>query len=157
MAPATSERIELFKKARSVLQSLNKETSPKDPAITETFFADVEEELSELCQEALETPVLQKRDDWKELCECVRQSIKLFATLQEQANVGTFDLAVLKTPENIDLLHRANVTLAALTSSVDNDKNKAQPSMDAVEREHLVYELREAVNLLKRLHHILAD
>ena len=27
MAPATSERIELFKKARSVLQSLNKETS----------------------------------------------------------------------------------------------------------------------------------
>lgn len=58
MAPATSERIELFKKARSVLQSLNKETSPKDHAITETFFADVEEELSELCQEALEAPVL---------------------------------------------------------------------------------------------------
>lgn len=157
MAPATSKRIELFKKARSILQSLDKETSPKDLAISASFFADVEEELSKLCQKALETPVIQKRDEWEELCECVRQSIKLFAMLQEQAKVGKFDLAVLKTPENIDLLHRANVTLAALTSSVDNDKNKAQPSMDAVEREHLVYELREAVNLLKHLHHILAD
>lgn len=157
MAQATSERIELFKKTVSVLSSLTNETSPKDIAISVSFFADVEEELSELCQETLKAPVIQKHDEWEELCECVRQSIKLFATLQEQANVGTFDLAVLKTPENIDLLHRANVTLAALTSSVDNDKNKAQPSMDAVEREHLVYELREAVNLLKRLHHILAD
>ena len=86
MTPATSKRIEHFKTAVFVLSSLNKETSPKDPAITETFFADVEEELSELCQEAQEAPVLQKRDDWKELCDCVRQSIKLFATLQEQAN-----------------------------------------------------------------------
>lgn len=140
-----------------MLSSLTNETNPKDLAITETFFANVDKELSELCQETLKAPVIQKHDEWEELCECVRQSIKLFATLQEQANVGTFDLAVLKTPENIDLLHRANVTLAALTSSVDNDKNKAQPSMDAVEREHLVFELEEAVRVLKSLHHILAD
>lgn len=157
MAPATSERIELFKKARSVLQSLNKETSPKDPAVTETFFADVEEELSELCQEALEAPVLQKRDDWKELCDCVRQSIKLFATLQEQAKVCTFDLAALKTPVNINQVRRAHLTLNLITHLIDDDKNKVKPSMDAVEREHLVYELREAVNLLKSLHYILAD
>ena len=157
MAPATSERIELFKKARSVLQSLNKETSPKDHAITETFFADVEEELSELCQEALEAPVLQKRDDWKELCDCVRQSIKLFATLQEQAKVCTFDLAALKTPVNINQVRRAHLTLNLITHLIDDDKNKVKPSMDAVEREHLVYELRKAVNLLKSLHYILAD
>lgn len=157
MTPATSERIELFKKARSVLQSLNKETSPKDPAITETFFADVEEELSELCQEALEAPVLQKRDDWKELCDCVRQSIKLFATLQEQAKVCTFDLAALKTPVNTNQVRRAHLTLNLITHLIDDDKNKVKPSMDAVEREHLMYELREAVNLLKSLHYILAD
>ena len=157
MAQATSERIELFKKARSVLQSLNKETSPKDLAITETFFANVEKELSELCQEALEAPVLQKRDDWKELCDCVRQSIKLFATLQEQAKVCTFDLAALKTPVNINQVRRAHLTLNLITHLIDDDKNKVKPSMDAVEREHLVYELREAVNLLKSLHYILAD
>lgn len=157
MAPATSKRIELFKKARSVLQSLNKETSPKDLAITETFFADVEEELSELCQEALEAPVLQKHDEWKELCDCVRQSIKLFATLQEQAKVGTFDLAALKTPVNINQVRRAHLTLNLITHLIDDDKNKAKPSMEAIEREHLVYELREAVNLLKSLHYILAD
>lgn len=157
MAQATSERIELFKKARSVLQSLNKETNPKDLAISASFFADVEEELSELCQEALEAPVLQKHDEWKELCDCVRQSIKLFATLQEQANVGTFDLAALKTPINLNLLRRAHLTLAALTSLINDDKNKAKPSMEAVAREHLVDELNEAVNLLKSLHYILAD
>lgn len=157
MAPATSKRIEHFKTAVSVLSSLNKETSPKDPAIAETFFADVEEELSELCQEALEAPVLQKRDDWKELCDCVRQSIKLFATLQEQAKVCTFDLAALKTPVNINQVRRAHLTLNLITHLIDDDKNKVKPCMDAVEREHLVYELREAVNLLKSLHYILAD
>lgn len=129
MAPATSERIELFKKARSVLQSLNKETSPKDLAITETFFANVEKELSELCQEALEAPVLQKRDDWKELCDCVRQSIKLFATLQEQAKVCTFDLAALKTPVNINQVRRAHLTLNLITHLIDDDKNKVKPSV----------------------------
>lgn len=157
MAPATSKRIEHFKTAVSVLSSLTNETSPKDLAITETFFADVEEELSELCQEALKAPVLQKRDDWKELCDCVRQSIKLFATLQEQAKVCTFDLAALKTPVNINQVRRAHLTLNLITHLIDDDKNKVKPSMDAVEREHLVYELREAVNLLKSLHYILAD
>lgn len=157
MAQATSERIELFKKTVSVLSSLTNETSPKDIAISVSFFADVEEELSELCQETLKAPVIQKHDEWEELCECVRQSIKLFATLQEQANVGTFDLAALKTPVNINQVRRAYLTLAALTSSVDNDKNKAQPSMEAIEREHLVYELEAAVKVLKRLHTLLAQ
>lgn len=157
MAPATSKRIELFKKARSILQSLDKETSPKDLAISASFFADVEEELSKLCQKALETPVIQKRDEWKELCDCVRQSIKLFAMLQEQAKVGKFDLAALKTPVNLNLLRRAHLTLRLITHLVDDDKDKAVPSMDAVEREHLVFELEEAVRVLKSLHHILAD
>lgn len=157
MAPATSKRIELFKKARSILQSLDKETSPKDLAISASFFADVEEELSKLCQKALETPVIQKRDEWEELCECVRQSIKLFAMLQEQAKVGKFDLAALKTPVNLNLLRRAHLTLRLITHLVDDDKDKAVPSMDAVEREHLVFELEEAVRVLKSLHHILAD
>lgn len=155
MAPATSERIEKFKKAVSVLSSLNKGTSPKELDLTASLFANVEEELSELCQEALETPVIQRNDAWEKLCDCVKQSIKLFATLQEQANVGMFDLAVIKTPENLEQLRAADVTLNVITHLIKSDKT--EPSMNEGGREHLVFELKAAVNLLKSLHKLLAQ
>lgn len=157
MAPATSERIELFNKARSVLQSLNKETSPKDLAISASFFADVEEELSELCQESLEAPIIQRNDKWEELCDCIKQSIKLFGKLQEQAKVGKFDLAALKTPVNLNQVRRADVTMLSITDVIKHDKDKAVPSMNEVEREHLVFELEAAVRVLKSLHKLLAQ
>lgn len=155
MAPATSERIELFTKAVSVLNSLDNGTSSKDLALSQTFFYDVAEELDELCQEALEAPVIQSNDKWEELCGCVKQSIKLFATLQEQTKVGTFDLTALKTPENLEPLRQADVTLNIITHLIASEGNKATPRMSG--GEHLVFELKAAVNLLKSLHRLLAN
>ena len=53
MAPATSERIEHFTKAVSVLFALDAENSPNPLANNETFFFDIAVELDELCEEAL--------------------------------------------------------------------------------------------------------
>lgn len=155
MVPATSERIEHFNAAVSVLFALDDENSP-NPIANSEFFFDIARDLDELCEEALEALAMNNSRTWEEVCDCVRQSVRLVGSIQDYANSGTLNLATLSTPENLEHLHMAAAILNCITHTITNDRNRATPSINEVDRERLVAELKAAINLLDKLHLILA-